>query len=187
MNVKLGEQLAQPCPEGGENHRRAEREVQCLPDARGIVCAVVGRQNRLCCLPDAVGAALDKGRDVDNGCVDRKCVGVEVFHDLAVKEHRENAHGNVDKEAGKAGDSNFSEFFEELLYGHQMQRASSGEKVRTHDCKRDHGAGRRGKPCAEHAKVQHEHAEPVAKHIENAAGQHCRRGKTRSCVVSQEA
>ena len=68
-----------------------------------------------------------------------------------------------------------------------MQRAFSGEKVRTHDCKRDHGAGRRGKPCAEHAKVQHEHAEPVAKHIENAAGQHCRRGKPRSCVVSQEA
>ena len=33
VNVKLGEQLAQPCPEGGENHRRAEREVQCLPDA----------------------------------------------------------------------------------------------------------------------------------------------------------
>ena len=45
----------------------------------------------------------------------------------------------ADKEAGKAGDSNFSEFFEELLYGHQMlRRGSLSGKPLRHRNERNH-------------------------------------------------
>ena len=39
------------------------------------------------------------------------------------------------------------------------------------------GIAAHGKSRAEYAKVQREHAEPVAEDVENAAGEHCRRGK----------
>lgn len=84
--------------------------------------AEVRGNDRLRRLPDAVGAALDKGRNVDDGRIDRERVGAEIFHDLAVKEHRENAHGNVDKEARKAGNGNFSELFEKILHRDEPQR-----------------------------------------------------------------
>ena len=186
-DIEPRRKLTQSRPESGEGHGRTERKIERLPDAGRVAGSIVCREDRLRGLPDAVGAALDKGRNIDDGCVDRERVGAEIFHDLAVKEHRENAHGNVDKEARKAGNSNLSELFEKILHRDEPQRTFFAQKVRAHD---EHGhdcADRCGKARAEYAKVQREHAEPVAEDVENAAGEHCRRGKAGTVVVPEKA
>lgn len=60
-----------------------------------IARAVVLRDYRLRRLTYAVGAALDERADGDYDSVDRERVRAEIFHYLAVEEHREHSHRHV--------------------------------------------------------------------------------------------
>ena len=72
-------------------------------DASVLACAVILREDGLGSLTDTVGAALDKGTDIDDDAVHSQRIRAEVLHDLAVKQHGQNAHGHINKESGKSG------------------------------------------------------------------------------------
>lgn len=89
-------------PEDVEERRRPQCQPERLADAVAPASAEVCGDDGLRRLPDAVGAALDKGADLNDGTIDRQRVRAEVFHDLPVEEHGQNAHGDVDEKRLKS-------------------------------------------------------------------------------------
>lgn len=99
-------------------------------------------------LPDAVRTALHKGADLNDGAIDRQRVRAEVLHDLAVEQHRQDAHRHVDEEGREARGSDLVQLQSQTLGLYQAERIPAAEKVRQHHDEGDGRADGGGKPSA---------------------------------------
>lgn len=59
--------------------------------------------------------ALHKGADLNDGAIDRQRVRAEVLHDLAVEQHRQDAHRHVDEEGREARGSDLMQLQSQTL------------------------------------------------------------------------
>ena len=176
------EQRPHRAEKGGGHQRVLQRRADASPFAR----AEAGRKDGLGGLAHAVCTALDHGAHVHDHTVHGQCVRAQSLQDLAVEQHGQDAHGDVEKERGKAGGQNLPQLGSGISEADGPQRAAPGEKVGQHHREGDARADGCCQPRAEYAHVTGEHKKVIAEHIEDAARQHRRRGKPRRAVVAQE-
>ena len=96
------EQRPHRAEKGGGHQRVLQRRADASPFAR----AEAGRKDGLGGLAHAVCTALDHGAHVHDHTVHGQCVRAQSLQDLAVEQHGQDAHGDVEKERGKAGGQN---------------------------------------------------------------------------------
>ena len=186
MDIQVRGGKAERRPEKAEEGRCAERKAKGFTDARSLPRAEVGGDDGLGGLTDAVRAALNKGADVDDRAVDGQRVRAERTHDLPIEQDGQNAHGDINKEAGKARDGNQAEFLRRIFDAHEAQGIFPAGKMGQHDDKGDGAADGCGQTCAENAHVAGENEEIIAEDIEDAAGEHADRRKAGIVIVAQE-
>ena len=147
---------------------------------------VILRYYRLCCLTDAVCAALHECADSHYHTVYRKSIGAEVFHHLKIEEHRHNAHRNVNYKGRKTARGYLRRGAERSSRQGEMQGVLFAHKMKEH-----YQHGYRGAECGRNARALNSHVEGeykkvVAENIENTADDDRCGGKSRVGVVAQE-
>ena len=182
----MGACQTQRRPEHPEKRRRPQRQPEGLPNPIALAGAKIGGNDRLRRLPDAVGTALHKGADLDDGAIDRQRIRSHIAHNLPVKQHRQNPHRHINKKGRKAGNGNFPELGGQPPGIHQPERVLAAEKMGQHHGKGHAGADGGRKPRSENTHIAGKHKEIIAKHIEDAAGQHLQRRLSGVAVVAQK-
>ena len=105
---------------------------------------------------------------------------------LSVKEGGDDAHGNIIEEGGKPVGNNASHTAEKSRGPHKAQRIFAAYKMGQRHAHANRPADGRGKACAKGTHIQRENEKPVAHHVENAAGEHRRRGADGIAVISEK-
>ena len=98
----IGRGHQQGKPDDADENRRPDRIPQGLRDAAERPGAVVLRKDRLRRLSHAIAAALHERADHHDHAIDGQLVRAEILEYLAVEQHREDAHRDVDEEDGEA-------------------------------------------------------------------------------------
>ncbi len=138
------------------------------------------------CLPNTVGAALDKGDDLRNDAIGRQCINTQPVHHLIVQQDNDNTHRQIRNRRWEPCFQNLSRPPERSGHPDELQGVFTTPVVEQHHQIRDIQTDRRGESRPKNPKVKDKYEEIVPDQIAGATEQHPFHGQAGISVIAKK-